>query len=357
MKSPSLDALYRGVVEMGLGELGFDRIGLLLFDKASSMITGTWGTDEEGQICCEADFHRPLSPESTFIWDAIAFYGSTVSHLIIRKRYGLKLQDMVALKTAEHEKTQLHLAESEKPASLGRLVAGVAHEINTPLGYAVLGLSFSQGVLRDLQDLVFSETISRRKLQRRMAEAAEGIHNVSINLERAARLVQRFKQLAKDQHGEVLTNVISSFQHNLRLAKITLTLDVQANLMVSSYPGMISQILGNFLNNTIAHGYPPVDTDGMDSTLRTVEISAYATEDTSWILDYCDHGRGVPADLHERIFEPFFTTARESGGSGLGLSIVHTLIYQRMGGTLQVYEPVSGGLGFRLSFPREHANS
>lgn len=422
MKTGSLDELYRGIVEKGLTELGFDRIGLLLFDPRTSMIQGTWGTDVNGQLCDESSFSRPLEPESTFIWDAlarkdhvvvvkeknlwhydkivgtgwnavvalrdqdepfgwiavdnlvrqqpctdevrnaIAFYGSTASHLIVRKRYELQLQEMVETKTAALERTMEKLHASERLASLGRLVAGVAHEINTPLGNAVLGLSFSEEVVRELQKLVSAETITRQKLQKGMTEAVEALASVSVNLERTAQLVQRFKQLARDQHEEyrddslylvqVLSNVQSSFQHNLRMAKISLVLDVPRDLVVSSYPGMISQIVGNFLYNTITHGYPSVQGTEESGASRRIEIRASIVSPEQWLLDYCDHGRGVPAALRARIFEPFFTTARESGGSGLGLSIVHTLVHQRMGGTLELYEPEGGGLGYRLLFPR-----
>ena len=426
-KAATLDDLYRGLVDRGLRDLGFDRIGLILFDRKTSVMSGTWGTDAEGRLKNEADFSQVLKPESTFVWDAlgqkdyvalsekknlwhyntlvgtgwnamvalwdndepigwiavdnllrglpcteeikntIAYYGNTASHLIIRKRFELELQTMVDRKTRELadkvellERTLDHLVEAEKLASLGRLVAGVAHEINTPLGNAVLGLSYSRDIVTEVRTAVASDSLDKPQLLARLAEAGEGLNSVTGNLDRTAQLVLRFKQLARDQHDEspdpdmeveeVVRNILAGFQHLLKVNRVKVRTEVEPGLVVPSFPGMLTQVLGNLIANTVDHGLPE---EG--GPVGQIDIDARRTDRGTWLLGYRDHGPGVPPDLMARIFEPFFTTTRGHGGSGLGLSIVHTLVYEKMGGTLEAFRPDGGGLGFWLEFPAETA--
>ena len=251
------------------------------------------------------------------------------------------------------QQAQQYLVESAKLAALGNLVAGVAHELNTPIGNGLMAVSTLDERLQDFR------RISRDGLRysdlQRFADAVDNACAISMrNLQRAATLLASFKQVAVDQASsqrrrfelrEVVDEVLLTLQPTLRKGHIRVTTEVQDGLMLDSYPGAWGQVLTNLLSNAAMHAFEP----GQEGT---VTIRAQALTDDEIQLSVCDDGRGIGPGLEQRIFEPFYTTRMGSGGSGLGLHIVYNAVTRVLGGQVQVRHVVPHGLCIEMRIPR-----
>lgn len=245
------------------------------------------------------------------------------------------------------------LIQAEKMASLGELVAGVAHEINTPVGITLTAASFLSERTRELAAVLEGDTLRRSQLQHYVEQAMETTALMETNIRRAADLITSFKQIAVDQSSgdrrcfnveEYLWEVIRSFTPMLRKAGHTLSLSCPQRLLVESYPGAWSQILTNFVTNSIDHAFLP----GQHGRLR-VSVSMPLPGLIEMV--YSDDGRGIPADVRSRIFDPFFTTRRGVGGSGLGLHIVFNLVTGLLHGSVTSEENPGGGTRMVVRVP------
>ena len=247
---------------------------------------------------------------------------------------------------------QAMLVQSEKMASLGALVAGVAHEINTPVGIGVTAASTLEARAQKLKQMYETGTLTRSELERFVALADESCRLILRNLQRAADLIQGFKQVAVDQSSSerrrvylkaYLDEVLMSLGPKLKQTRHRLAISCPNDLSVDSYPGALAQIVTNFINNSLLHGYD----DGVAGQLR-IEVS----QRDGWVtLIYRDDGRGIPPEHQDKVFDPFFTTRRGTGGSGLGMHIVYNLVTQMLGGTIQLNSTVGKGVEFVIRFP------
>ncbi|MBF0436778.1 MAG: hypothetical protein HQL77_15590 [Magnetococcales bacterium] len=253
------------------------------------------------------------------------------------------------------KRTQSKLFEAEKMAYLGSLVAGVAHEINTPVGIGITAASFLESKCRQFQSLMDSGKMKKGDLVDFIRDARESSEMVLNNLQRAAELIRSFKQVAVDQSSEerrhinmndYVGQIFKSLHPRLKKTGITVTYDCPENLNYDGYPGVLSQIITNLVENSIQHGFA-VDEAG------TIQLKIDALDDNIR-MEYRDSGRGMTHDVQERIFEPFFTTARKRGGSGLGLHIVYNLVTQSLKGTIQCDSSPGSGVLFILVFPGSH---
>jgi PAS domain S-box-containing protein len=248
---------------------------------------------------------------------------------------------------------QAQLVQNEKLASLGALVAGVAHEINTPVGVGVTASSTLQAHAAQLAQRYQEGTLKRSDLERFLALAEESSQIILKNLQRAAELIHGFKQVAVDQSsGErrafmlkgYLEEVLLSLRPRLKKTSHRVEVECPGDLMLDSYPGAIAQILTNLVTNSLIHGF-----EGRDHGLIRIEVRA----EHDWVsLRYSDDGKGIPRDHLSRIYDPFFTTKRGSGGSGLGLHIVYNLVAQMLGGTIDATSDAGRGAEFLIRFPR-----
>lgn len=251
------------------------------------------------------------------------------------------------------QRTQEELVRSEKLASLGSLVAGVAHELNTPIGNAVMVSS----TLRDLQqqfDNSVAQGLKRSTLQQFQEQWREATEVVERNLRRAAELIASFKQVAVDQSsyqrrpfelGEVLHELSLTLSPTLRRGQVELIDQVQPGLHMDSYPGPLTQVLMNLLNNAVLHAFEHHDGP------REVRIAAEALPNQRVRITVADNGCGVSAAHLSRLFDPFFTTKLGRGGSGLGLHIVYTLVTGPLGGRVKVSSAPGQGCTFTLEMP------
>jgi signal transduction histidine kinase len=262
-------------------------------------------------------------------------------------------QALMRLKLAQSQ-----LVQSEKMASLGSLVAGVAHEINTPVGVGVTAASTLQEWAQRLGAQHKDSKLTRSELERFISVCLDSTQILMTNLQRAAELIRSFKQVAVDQSsGErrrfllkaYVDEILISLAPRLNRTGHTITVDCPPTLELDSYPGALAQILTNLIQNSLVHGFP----EG-----RRGHIGISAREEPGGIvLRYADNGVGIPADNLHRIYDPFFTTKRGAGGSGLGMHIVYNLVTQRLAGTIAATSAPDEGAIFEIRFPAQAARS
>ncbi len=252
----------------------------------------------------------------------------------------------------ELKATQQSLIQAEKMASLSRLTAGVAHEINTPIGTALTAATTLQRRSKEFAASVQAGTITKTAAQSYAAIAADGSELIVSNIMRAAELIQSFKQVAVDQtSGErrefglqaYLHEIVRSLSPRLKQTAHQVSVDCPAGLRLFSSPGALSQILTNLIINSIVHAYP-------DNRAGQIQVSARLSKKGQVELTYSDDGSGIPAHHLDRIYDPFFTTSRAAGGTGLGMHIVYNLVTQTLKGTIAVESPVTG-TRFTIRFP------
>jgi PAS domain S-box-containing protein len=252
------------------------------------------------------------------------------------------------------QETQNFLIESEKLAALGRLVAGVAHEINNPVGTS---LTVASSLERKIS--VIAAELAQDKLKRStLKEFFEASHAASsqlvANLHHAADMIQSFKQVATDRNysnqrifdlGELTEQVIMSLRPGLNDQRVTLRLDCQPGLAMNSYPGPYGQVLTNLFLNAVTHAF----LDGKGGVVD-IEVRSSGKDDVEII--FCDDGCGMDLDVRRKAFDPFFTTRRDRGCTGLGLHIVHTVVTNCLGGRIHLDSEPNEGAKIRITLPR-----
>ncbi|TAD90685.1 MAG: hypothetical protein EAZ99_05195 [Alphaproteobacteria bacterium] len=261
-------------------------------------------------------------------------------------------QTLATLQTAQED-----LVQAERLASLGGLVAGVAHEINTPVGTALTAVTALREQLDGFRSLHASGRLTRSELERFLAGVDLGTDFVFANVRRAAELVASFKQVAVDRTSEqerqfhlvaYLQDVLNSLRPRLRRTPHTVELVGPEELEIVSYPGALSQILTNFITNALMHAFEE-DTKGH---IRIEVRSPSEPERHGEVeLSVSDDGVGINPALIKRVFEPFVTSRRGSGGTGLGLHIVYNLVTARLGGRISVESTPGQGTRFVIRFP------
>lgn len=249
---------------------------------------------------------------------------------------------------------QSTLVETEKMASLGGLVAGIAHEVNTPLGVAVTSASHLMDEVQALQDRLDSAGLRKSDLLGFLQVHQQLGELITRNLARASELIKSFKTMSVDQSSEArrsfelsayLQDVLRSLRSLYARRPIEVTLVCRTSFQMDSYPGAVAQIMTNLVSNALAHAF---DADGAGRIDIELEPGAKAGDVR---LIFADNGCGIGAAHLNQVFDPFFTTARGRGGSGLGLSIVHTLATQQLGGRVQVSSEPGRGTRFVLTLP------
>ncbi|PWC32514.1 HAMP domain-containing sensor histidine kinase [Azospirillum sp. TSO35-2] len=246
------------------------------------------------------------------------------------------------------------MVQSEKLASLGALVAGVAHEINTPVGIAVSCASHLADATAAMRRRAEEGELSKGDFARYLGTAIDTTDLILGNCERAAQLIAGFKQVAVDRASAVrrrvnlaayIQDTLVSLQPKLRPAGHGVAVTCPGDLELDCYPGVLSQILSNLVMNALTHAFA----DGRDGDMAVV-VDQPAPDMVR--LCFTDTGRGMSEEHRSRVFEPFFTTRRGRGGSGLGLHIVHNLVVGVLKGTIAVDSAVDRGTSFTLLFPR-----
>nr|WP_274610495.1 PAS-domain containing protein [Rhodospirillum rubrum] len=258
----------------------------------------------------------------------------------------------------EGKRAQDALLVSEKMASLGQLVAGIAHEINTPIGTGVTAASLLAEKTQSLTQAVEAGALRRSQLDGYLHIARESSRFILSNLTRAAELIQSFKQVAVDQATDesrlftvrdYLEEILVSLQPRLKRTPHTMTLECPGDLTMYGPPGALFRVITNLVINSLMHGLE----EGATALPGHMVLRVRHEKDTDCVVfHYHDTGRGIPEKNLKRVFDPFFTTRRGEGGTGLGLHIVYNLVTQTLGGTLAVHSPPGQGATFLIKVPR-----
>ncbi|UDN23014.1 ATP-binding protein [Aeromonas veronii] len=254
------------------------------------------------------------------------------------------------------KQAQQTLVESEKMASLGSLVAGVAHEINTPIGISVTASSYLQERVADFKSHIESKQLSRSYLNEFTVNLDESMQLLQSNLRRASELIASFKQVAVDQSSEARYNfsladnlhqVVVSLGHKLKKSQCEVDIQCDPKLSIFSFPGSFTQIYSNLILNSINHGF-----DNWDKPKKiTIKVEQQGEE---LFIDYSDNGRGIPPEILPRIFDPFVTSKRGQGGSGLGTHIIYNLVVQLLKGRISCASEPGQGAQFHIRLPIQH---
>lgn len=251
------------------------------------------------------------------------------------------------------QKAQADLVQAEKLASLGQLVAGVSHEINTPLGIALTTSTLITDEVRRFNEAAASRQLARSAVDRFVARMTEGTALLTGNLTRAANLVHSFKQVATDQASgerrrfdmkEWLDDLLTSLGPALRKGGHEVSVDCRPGLVLDSYPGSLGQVLTNLLMNALSHAYAPGEAGHMSITVSEPRPG------TARIV-FADDGHGIAPDSIGKVFDPFFTTGRGRGNTGLGLHIVYNLVTNRLQGRIDLASEVGKGTRFTIDIP------
>jgi len=271
------------------------------------------------------------------------------------------LESIVEERTQEIKKTledltnaQNQLVESEKLASLGSLVAGVAHEVNTPLGVGLTSSTLLKEKVQHLNTLFDTQKLSQTALTDFLKDAQETCTILENNLHKAADLITNFKQLAVNQTSDqsftfnvhdTLQASLVSLHHILKKQNISDTLDCEAHIKINNNAGEFSQIATNLILNASIHAFD-------ESTVNPkIEFKVKELPNNELELRFSDNGKGMSEDIMKKAFEPFFTTKRGQGGSGLGLHLVYNLVTHKLKGSIAIESELGHGTTFIIVFP------
>ena len=338
-------------------------------------------SDNEPLYGIEINMHDQMGEVNTLLWTFSAFYeGMDIKYLIgfghditpqkqVEQEILLlndQLEEKVSKRTAaltasntqmvqtveQLKRTQQTLVESKKMASLGSLVAGVAHEINTPIGISVTAASSLQEEISILKQELLENHLSRSHLDSFICHFTESSKLLNHNLKRAADLISSFKQVAVDQSSEScysfnvkenVEQVVTSLKHKIKQSNTHVEIVCPNGLSIYSFPGSFVQIYSNLIINSIIHGFH--DWDGDRNIFIDIELQG-----ETLVIDYQDTGRGVSEDVSDRIFDPFVTSKKGSGGSGLGTHIVYNIVSQLFKGDIE-YIAEAKGAHFIMKMP------
>ncbi|MBQ4833907.1 sensor histidine kinase [Pseudoalteromonas sp. MMG010] len=245
------------------------------------------------------------------------------------------------------------LVGSEKMAALGGLVAGITHDINTPIGIGVTATSFLEERLTQIDTAYKTKTLSPKALEDFINDAKQSTTLLTNNLDRASELIASFKQIAVDQASEAIrtinfkdyvNEIIHSLHPKIKKTSHEITLQCEDDLILNLPAGAISQIFTNLIMNSLIHGF-----ESIQHGVITIDVKQ---SDEDLIIDYKDNGHGVTAEQLAKLFDPFFTTKRDQGGSGLGTHITFNLVKQTLSGSIEASSKENEGLHYHIKFPK-----
>ncbi|WP_142846717.1 sensor histidine kinase [Telmatospirillum sp. J64-1] len=267
------------------------------------------------------------------------------THLSLRRANEfLRNKNQILEALVEERSRKLAEAQREKMEALRQMVAGVAHQINTPIGVALGSVSSLTDQISRLSDKINGNHLRRADLEAFLQNAKDLADLVTENVRRAGHLVQYFKQVAAESGGSngafnlgaFLQETMEALKPRWAAAGHSLRLSCPNNLVLESYPAVLVAVIEQLLANALDHAYAPGESGRLSLTVEEAGEGEV-------LLRFADDGRGIPAEIRPKIFAPFFTTARARGSVGLGLNIVYNLVTESLGGSIEVLTPERGG--------------
>lgn len=312
---------------------------------------------ERGVLAC-FDEEEISYPDTMYA--VLEVFGSRASAEIERMHQEKDLEKRVHERTQELETALLHIKEqtheqlvdSEKMSSLGSMVAGFTHDINTPLGLSITGVSYIQNENRKLQKLIKEENLSKSTLEEYLQTSLKMAESMANSLQKAKELVRSFKLIAIDQHlndekrialKSYVDDILLSLHFKLKHTKAIVHNHIPISLSIQAHASIFFQIFGNLIINSLKHGFD-ADQEG------EIDINASYENDILHIV-YKDNGKGMDAYTQEHIFDQFYTTKKNQGGTGLGMYILHDLIVNANGGKIEVNTQINKGVEFIINMP------
>ena len=250
------------------------------------------------------------------------------------------------------KQTQEHLIESGKMASLGGLVAGVAHEINTPVGIGVTSSSHFLLITEEIEEKHKMKNMSEEDFEEYLKVSKDLATYINSNLDRTANIIKNFKQVAIDQTTEIkrvfnvleyINGILISIDHTIKKKDINIEVNCIKDLNINSYPGLFAQSITNLVLNSVRHGFKNKDNGNI--------IIDVKVEDNNLRLLYKDDGKGISKENLMKIYEPFFTTDRGNGGVGLGLNILYNIVTVNLKGSINCKSEEGHGSTFTIVLP------
>lgn len=332
-ESKNQEVLYEGIITIG-SEL-----------KNKSFKTRTIKNSSSIMFLCEYDVYEldSINEEMRNLNHKL----NDSQHELIRKKKDLTKS------ISDLKLTQTKLVESEKMASLGRLVAGFAHEINTPIGIALTASSCILESSQYIEQMLMKDEVEEDDLTSTLETIRDASRLVLSNLNRSADLVGSFKRTSIDQSFEdfssyclndTILDVLTNMQIKINDSSIDAVFDSHEKIYQYGIPGDIAQVISNLFENSLLHGFENGNLKG------EIVISLQRKKDEI-IIHYSDTGRGMSSEIVDRIFEPFYTTMRARGGTGLGMYICHNIVTSRLKGTIKCNSTQGKGTKFLITFP------
>jgi signal transduction histidine kinase len=253
----------------------------------------------------------------------------------------------------ELKQTQKKLIENDKMAALGGLVAGIAHELNTPIGTALMSITVIQHKIKDILRDLAEDNLTKRKLTDGLVAIDESYSISLTSVQRAAEQIRSFKLVAVDTTVDeirqvnlksYLEDILMSLKPRIKKAGHNIIVNCPTQTVINSYPGALIQIFTNLIINSLTHAFA----NNSEGTIKIVVTEL----DNHVQLLYCDNGKGISSDIKKVIFEPFFTTNRQAGGSGLGTHIIYNLVTQQLKGEITIVDNTGPGLCFSITVPK-----
>ncbi|QEP44229.1 hypothetical protein D5085_14520 [Ectothiorhodospiraceae bacterium BW-2] len=278
-----------------------------------------------------------------------------LERLVTKRTFELQQSNADLQQTINHLQTaQQQLVQSEKMASLGNLVAGIAHEINTPIGVGLTATTSLNEEVAQIRHQFDHNSLKKGDFSQFISHAEQACHILQSNLQRAAELIRSFKQVAVDQGSDqwrqlglrhYIDEITLSLRPKLKRRLITVENQIAADLSLYTHPGAIYQMISNLILNSLIHAFNEDETG-------TITIDAYRS-DAHLTIEYLDNGHGMDETVQQHLFDPFFTTRRHSGGSGLGLHIVYNLVTSTLQGSITVSSQVGSYSRFQIQLPEK----
>lgn len=314
--------------------------------------------DEEGQRVISVKLIPQLDAQKQLV--SVLCTNTDITELVnaqqelerLLKEENQELESLVKIRTSELETTMQELIDRERLASLGSLVAGIAHEINTPLGVAVTAGSYMETINNQMDKKLEGGKLSKNDLIDYINSIDESSEIINTNLSRASDLIRSFKEISVNQSIETITefsvydyiqDVMLALKHEYKNTNHTFIIECPRELEIKNYPGAFSQILTNLIMNSLIHGF-----EGVNKGHITIRAKK---EQDQLVLEYEDDGVGISKENMSKIFDPFFTTNRKKGGSGLGLNIVYNIVTGKLEGKVSCESDLGEGVKFVIRIP------